>query len=152
MKAITHLASFALVGSAMVSTALANTPKGWTTDLEKAFKDAKANKKSVLVEFTGSDWCPPCKMMRKNVFSKEDFVSKASEDFILVELDFPRGDKAVAEKNQPYAQKYNIDGFPTVIIFNAEGKELNRFYASEYPKTDAFLDHLDEVLERAKLD
>ncbi len=152
MKAITYLASFALAGSAMVSTALANIPKGWTADLEQAFKDAKAKDKAVLVEFTGSDWCPPCKMMRKNVFTKDEFVSKASEDFILVELDFPRGDEALAKKHQPYAEKYEIEGFPTVIIFNAGGKELSRFYASEYPSVDEFLAHLDKVSERAALD
>ncbi|MBB5350427.1 thiol:disulfide interchange protein [Haloferula luteola] len=152
MKAVTYLASFALAGTTMVSTALAATPKGWTTDLEQAFKDAKAKNKAVLVEFTGSDWCPPCKMMHKNVFSKEDFVTKAAEDFILVELDFPRGDEAVTEKNKPYAEKYEIEGFPTVILFDKSGKEMNRFFASEFPSVDKFLAHLDQVTERAQLD
>ena len=36
-----------------------------------ALAKAKAEKKNVLVEFTGSDWCPPCIAMRKNVFSKK---------------------------------------------------------------------------------
>ncbi|GAA5481212.1 thioredoxin family protein [Haloferula sargassicola] len=152
MKAITYLASFALAGSAMVSSALANVPKGWTTDLDKALKDAKAKEKAVLVEFTGSDWCPPCQMMRKNVFSKDEFVSKASKDFILVELDFPRGDEEVRKKNEPLAKKYDIDGFPTVIILSDSGKELSRFYASEYPSIDKFLAHLAKVSDRAKLD
>lgn len=152
MKAITHLAAFALTGTALVSSAFANTPKGWTTDLEKAFKDAKAQKKSVLVEFTGSDWCPPCIMMRKKVFSQKEFVSEASKDFILVELDFPRNDKELSEKHQPYAEKYEIDGFPTVILFDQDGKEFNRFYASEYPDTEKFLAHLDKASAKRELD
>ena len=151
MKAITWLASVT-VGTALTSTAFANVPEGWTTDLEKAFTQAKAEKKSVLVEFTGSDWCPPCIAMRKNVFSKKEFVSEASKKYILVELDFPNGDKAVKEKNQPYAEKYKIEGFPTVILFNSEGKEFTRFFASEYPKTEDFLKHIDKALEKKDLD
>ncbi|GAA5130368.1 thioredoxin family protein [Luteolibacter yonseiensis] len=152
MKAITWLASATLGVAALTSSAFANTPEGWTTDLEKAFVQAKAEKKSVLVEFTGSDWCPPCIAMRKNVFSKKEFVSEASKKYILVELDYPNGDKAVKEKNQPYAEKYKIEGFPTVILFNPEGKEFTRFFASEFPKTEDFLKHIDKALEKKDLD
>ena len=151
MKAITWLASTLSV-AALSSSAFAATPEGWSTDLEKAFVKAKAEKKSVLVEFTGSDWCPPCIAMRKNVFSKPDFVGKASKKFVLVELDFPNGEPAVKEKNNPYAEKYKIEGFPTVILFSPDGKEFHRFFASEFPKTQDFLDHLDESLVKKDLD
>lgn len=137
MKAI--LTTVALLLTATFSNA-AN--EDWTTHLEGAFAQAATEGKSVLVEFTGSDWCPPCKMMRKNVFSKKAFTEEASKDFILVELDFPRGDKALARKNEPYAEKYRIEGFPTVILFDAEGNEYERFYASAYPSIDKFLTHL----------
>lgn len=152
MKAITWLASVTVGVAALTATAFATTPAGWTTDLEKAFEQAKAEKKHVLVEFTGSDWCPPCIAMRKNVFTKKEFVDAASKKFVLVELDFPNGDKAVKEKNQPYAEKYNIEGFPTIILFNSDGKEFTRFFASEYPKVDSFLKHLDDSLEKKDLD
>jgi len=152
MKAITHLAAFALAGSAIFSSAFANTLEGWSTDLDQAFKDAKKQDKPVLVEFTGSDWCPPCIAMRKNVFSKKEFVDAASEDFILVELDFPKGDKELKKKNQPYAEKYKIEGFPTVILFDSSGKEFTRFFASQYPDTKKFLGHLDKALENKDLD
>ena len=152
MKAITWLASVTVGVAALTASAFATTPEGWSTDLEKAFVKAKAEKKAVLVEFTGSDWCPPCIAMRKNVFSKKDFVDAASKKYILVELDFPKGDKAIAEKNQPFAEKYKIEGFPTVILLNSAGKEFNRFFASEFPKTEDFLKHLDEVHEKKDMD
>ena len=117
----------------------------WSTDLNAAFSKAEKENKHVLVEFTGSDWCPPCKMMRKKVFSQKSFTEKASKDFILVELDFPRGNKSVAKQNEPHAEKYKIEGFPTVILFSPKGKEYNRFFASEYPSVDKFLAHLDKV-------
>jgi thiol:disulfide interchange protein len=152
MKAITWLASVTVGVAALSSTAFATTPEGWYTDLEKAFVKAKAEKKSVLVEFTGSDWCPPCIAMRKNVFSKKEFVDTASKKYVLVELDFPKGDKELADKNQPLAEKYKIEGFPTVILFNSAGKEFSRFYASKFPKTDEFLKHIDQALEKKDLD
>lgn len=147
MKAITYLAAFTLGAAAMVGSAFANTLEGWSTDLEAAFKEAKEKDKPVLVEFTGSDWCPPCIAMRKNVFSKKEFVEKASKDFILVELDFPKGDPELKKKHQPYAEKYKIEGFPTVILFNSDGEEFTRFFASAHPTVDKFLAHLKKSLE-----
>jgi thiol:disulfide interchange protein len=152
MKAITWFASFTVGVAALSASAFATTLEGWSTDLDKALEKAKTGKKCVLVEFTGSDWCPPCIAMRKNVFSKKEFVTAASKKYILVELDFPKGDKELAEKNQPLADKYKIEGFPTVILFTPEGKEFTRFFASQFPKPEDFLKHLDEALEKKDLD
>jgi thiol:disulfide interchange protein len=152
MKALTWLASVTMGVAALTSTAFAEPHKGWSTDLEAALAQAKTEKKAVLLEFTGSDWCPPCIMMRKNVFSQEEFVTAASKNYILVEIDMPRGDKEVSEKNQPIAEKYAIDAYPTVVLLDSEGKEFTRFTASKYPKVDAFLAHLEASLEMKDLD
>lgn len=152
MKAITWLASLTVGVAALTSTAFATTPAGWMTDLGKAFEKAKAEKKAVLVEFTGSDWCPPCIAMRKNVFSQKEFVDAASEKFILVELDFPKSDERVAKRNESFATTYKIEGFPTVVLFDSEGKEFTRFFASEFPTTTEFLKHLDASLGKKDLD
>ncbi len=150
MKAITWLASITAV--ALSASAFATTPKGWSTDLDKAIEQAKIQKKSVLVEFTGSDWCPPCIVMRKNVFSKKEFIDAASKKFILVELDFPKGDEELSAKNKPLAEKFQIEGFPTVVLLDSEGKEFTRFVASQFPKVEDFLKHLEEALENKTLD
>lgn len=152
MKAITHFALVTCGVAALVSTAFAKAPEGWHTDVDAAIALAKKEGKSVMLEFTGSDWCPPCKMMKQKVFSKEEFVKAASKDFVLVHLDFPKADKELAEKNQPYAEKYEIEGFPTVILLDGEGKEFDRFFASEYPEVEPFLAHLKEALEKKDLD
>jgi len=152
MKAVTYLAVFALSATALISNVVASPLKGWSEDLDKALAKAKAEHKAVLVEFTGSDWCPPCKMMRATVFSKDEFVDAASKKFILVEIDMPKGDQEVAKKNQPTVEKYKIDGFPTVILLDPAGKEFSRFYASKYPKTADFLKRLDADLDKKDLD
>lgn len=151
MKILQKIMTVLVASVAMIGVSYANL-EGWSTDLEKALEQAKKEKKNVLVEFTGSDWCPPCIAMRKNVFSKKEFVDAASKDFILVELDFPKADKALKKKNDPYAKEYNIEGFPTVILLDPEGKEFTRFFASEHPTTEKFLAHLKAALEKKNLD
>ena len=136
----------------MISTSFAKVPKGWETNVEEAIALAKKQKKSVMLEFTGSDWCPPCIMMSKKVFSKEEFLKQASEKFVLVHLDFPNGDPELKKKNEPYAEKYEIEGFPTVVLLDSEGKEFTRFFASQYPDIDLFLSHLETSLENKDLD
>lgn len=150
MKAITWLASFTV--AALTASAFAATPAGWMDDLDKALEKAKAQKKSVLVEFTGSDFCPPCIAMRKNVFSKKEFVDAALKNFILVEVDFPKGNEELSKKNTPLAEKYKIEGFPSVILLDSAGKEFSRFWAEEYPTVEEFLKHLKESLEKKDMD
>ena len=150
MKAITWLAAIPAITLSI--SAMAHAKEGWMTDLDKAIEQAGKENKSVLVEFTGSDWCPPCIAMSKNVFSKKEFIDAASKKFILVELDFPKKDKELKEKNQPLAEKYKIEGFPTVILLDSKGEEFTRFFASKYPTVDEFLKHLDTALERKDMD
>ena len=101
----------------------------WLTDLTKAQAQAKAEKKLVLVDFTGSDWCPPCKALHKNVFSAKEFTDYAKTNLVLVEVDFPRRKEQPAElkkANRALAEKYNIESFPTVLVFDSNGKQLDR--------------------------
>lgn len=146
------ITTFALAAFALVGSAIAKGPAaGWTCDFDQALKTASKEDKPVLVSFTGSDWCPGCIYMSKNVFSKKEFIDAASKDFVLLEIDLPNGDQALREKNVPYAQKYQIEGFPTVVLVDDKGKEFSRFFATDYPKVDALLKHLDQVLERRDL-
>ena len=59
------------------------------TDFSKAQTQAKAEKKMVLMDFNGSDWCPPCKALRKNVLNTQTFLDFAKDNFMLVDVDFP---------------------------------------------------------------
>lgn len=107
----------------------ASAGEGWLTDLPKAQAQAKAEKKLVLMEFTGSDWCPPCKALHKNVFSTAEFKEYAGKNLVLVELDFPRTKQLPEElkkANQRLAKEYKIEGYPTVIVLGSDGKELKK--------------------------
>ncbi len=99
----------------------------WTTDPAKALETAKGTKKLVLMDFTGSDWCGWCIKLHKEVFSQPEFQQYASENLILVELDFPRRKQQSADekqRNEALMKKYNVEGFPTIIVLDGEGKKV----------------------------
>lgn len=152
MKAITWLAAMTMSVAAITSTAYAESAAGWSTDLKASIALAKKENKSVLINFTGSDWCPPCMFMHKNVLGNNEFISVASKQFVLVEIDLPEGDQKLKEKNTPLVKKYKIEGFPTVILLDSEGIEFSRFFANRFPKVDLFLANLDKILENKELD
>ena len=91
-----------------------------------------------MIEFTGSDWCPPCMQLRANVFSKPDFQKEAQKNFVLLELDYPRGKEQSAEMkaaNQKLAEQYGVTGFPTVVFADASGKPFGGFVGGR-PRED----------------
>ena len=97
----------------------------WQDNLEKALQQAKKENKAVLVNFTGSDWCIWCKRLTEEVFSKKEFETYAKKNLVLVKLDFPRSIEQSAETkmyNNNLAQKFGVQGFPTILLFNSSGK------------------------------
>ncbi|MGJ8697463.1 MAG: thioredoxin family protein [Verrucomicrobiaceae bacterium] len=146
MRPFTTIATILL---ATVSLAGA-TVKGWTTDFEAAKAQAKKEGKSILVDFTGSDWCPPCKQLHEKVFSKSEFIKAAKKDFVLVELDYPRKkelDPKLKEQNDELAKKYKIRGFPTILLMDAEGKVFKRAMGNHPFEVKPFLDMLKTSLK-----
>ncbi|PYL06413.1 MAG: hypothetical protein DME34_09090 [Verrucomicrobia bacterium] len=120
------------VCAAIAAALTASTPAAgeWLTDYNKAQQEAKTNNKLLLVNFTGSDWCGFCIMLDRQVFSKPEFKDYASKNLVLLEIDFPRmgGPRWKAQsdglrrQSEELARKYQIYGFPTIVVLNGEGK------------------------------
>ena len=118
-----------LTTATLATFTLAAAEGEWLTDLAKAQEKAKTEKKLVLLDFTGSDWCPPCKNLHKTVLTSEEFNKFAKENLVLVELDFPNNKPQSAElkaANKELAKKFEIKGYPTIIVLDAAGKEIFR--------------------------
>ena len=120
----------ALILASLTSSLFA--AEGWETNYAKALEMAKAQNKRVLLDFTGSDWCPPCMALRKQVFSRPEFRAFAEKNLILVELDYPQRKKQSPElksQNEKLSSQYGIDekGFPTVVLVEPSGKVLREF-------------------------
>lgn len=101
----------------------------WLTDLPKAQKQAKAENKIVLMDFTGSDWCGWCIKFRKEVLDTDEFKAYAAKNMVLVELDFPKK-KAQSDDlkkaNKALKAQYKINGFPSLVVLDKDGKEIGR--------------------------
>ena len=98
----------------------------WLTDLDAAKAQGVKENKPVLVDFTGSDWCPPCKQLHKVVFESAEFAAVASK-YVLVELDYPKSKPQAPElkaKNAALSKQFGITGFPTVLLLDAKTGEV----------------------------
>jgi len=100
---------------------------GAPIDLNAAITRARTDNKIVLLDFTGSDWCPPCKELQKEVFSQPDFQAYAATNLIFLVVDFPTGfhlPPDTSATNDLLSQKFDIQGFPTLVALNGEGKQI----------------------------
>jgi len=101
----------------------ASEKEGWLVDLDEAYAISQKEKKPILANFTGSDWCGWCKKLDADVFSKPEFQEWAKKNVVLLELDFPRK-KQIPQKNQQqnYAmqQALQISGYPTIWLMTLD--------------------------------
>ena len=121
---------------------------GWSSDYKKAQKEAKADHKLVLLNFTGSDWCGYCFQLDRAILKQPQFKDYANKNLILVEIDFPRRKRLSVEtqkQNQQLAAKYEVEGFPTLVLLNGDGKTLWKYDGLYTGGVAAFLAELDKA-------
>ena len=114
---------------------MAMAPVAFSQDW-KNFEEAKTlaakENKSIILVFSGSDWCAPCIKLDKSIWQSEDFKSEAKKEWVLVKADFPKKKghelpSALQEQNKSLAEKYNKDGFfPLVVVLDKNGKALGK--------------------------
>lgn len=103
--------------------------EGWDTNLKVSLEKGKESKKNILLLFTGSDWCPPCKMLESKIFRSEIFKDYASKNLELLVIDFPKYTKISEEQsayNESLSDKFRIEGFPTMVFLDPNENELTR--------------------------
>lgn len=120
------LLAFTLLGS-VFCWAQEDQSLDWLTDLDQAKQLAKENKTPVLVYFTGSDWCTPCKMLKEDFFESSAFMDR-SDEFVLLMIDYPRRIDIIAETQMEHNKRviavYNKEKvFPKLVIINSKGKQ-----------------------------
>jgi protein disulfide-isomerase len=143
------LSQIALVTLSLVLTThfLKADEAGWTTNYQKALAQAKAEKKLVMLDFTGSDWCEWCMRLKKEVFSQAKFKEYAAKNLVLVEVDFPNQkpqSDEIKKQNAQLQEKFGIEVFPSIIVLNGDGKKVGQLgYMEGGP--DAFVAELEKV-------
>ena len=136
--------------AAILSLPAAQAADGWLVDFEKAKAQAAKEEKSILMEFTGSDWCPPCKALAKNVLTQDVFKTEMPKNFVLLKLDSPRDkSKQTPEEIEQYkvlAAKYGIQGVPTIFLADAKGRPYYQTVGYSGDPADKYVANLKEQL------
>lgn len=101
----------------------------WHTDYNQALAISKKKNKNLLVYFTGSDWCAPCKKLKEDLFVDAEFKT-LSANYILVYVDLPRNKDLISAEqyaqNKALLPKLNRKGvFPFFVVVDPKEKLLD---------------------------
>lgn len=83
-----------------------------------------------------TSWCGPCKAMASRVFTQEKVGEYFNANFVSVKMNME------TEEGRPLAKKYKIEAYPTMLILDADGKELKRIVGYQ---------ESDELINKASL-
>ncbi|HQK95102.1 MAG TPA: thioredoxin family protein [Armatimonadota bacterium] len=110
----------------------------WVSDLDQAVRSAAAEKKPVMVDFY-TDWCSWCKKLDSDTYTDTE-VQKLAARFVNAKVD--------AEADRAAAEKYQVDGFPTIVFLSPDGEEIHRI--GGYAPPEKFLKEMQTALDKVK--
>ena len=104
-------------------SALAEEKIVWQTDIAKALKQAKDEKKLVLVHFYG-DACAPCRVVEEKVFPDPRVVRAMMRNYVPVKINVDKEDKI--------ASRYGVREMPIDIFLTpGKGQEVYRMVTKD---------------------
>ena len=129
------------------TSAVASDSDGaWLNDFPTALKQAQAENKPVLIDFTGSDWDPWSIKFDQEVLITDRFADYARKNLVLLKADFPRHtpqDENLQRANAAVQKTFHVDRFPSYILLNSAGNELGRQVGYLDGGPDAFIKELE---------
>lgn len=124
------------------------------TNHQAALKLAKELDRPVFAFFTGSDWCPACKGMQKDVLTTPAFRAWAERSVVMLEVDFPNKPvaKAIKDQNEALKRQYGISSYPTVHLLNpVDGKSFGSVVSYFDGGPEVYIEQLIKRIPTAKL-
>ena len=91
--------------------------------IEEAKEKATAENKKIFIDvFT--TWCGPCKVIDRDVFKAKEIGDRMNPDYISIKID------AENHPDNLKVRAYGIPGYPTMLIIDGNGIELQRIIGS----------------------
>jgi thiol-disulfide isomerase/thioredoxin len=87
-------------------------------DTDTAFADARGSGRPVLIDFYAR-WCPPCDRLKAEFLDRPEQLGLLAE-FVLLKAD------ADDPASFPLKDRYEVGGYPTLLVVDAEGVEFDR--------------------------
>ena len=148
MKISRFQRTLVLVIAGFLSAGFLAAEEQWSEDFEASRAAAKEAGKPILMLFTGSDWCPPCKMLESRVYPSAEFQAFA-DGIVLFKADFPNRrelPEEVSAQNRRLQQQYEVPGYPTTVILSPEGEFLGGF--SGFRPTEEYLEEVKAAIAK----
>jgi thiamine biosynthesis lipoprotein len=119
---------------------------------DQVFARASIEQKTILMIFSGSDWCLPCIQLDKTIFSDTTFLHFAGKRLILLRVDFPQRKKLSPDekaKNEKLADEFNPRGtFPLLLLVNPKRLVIASLNYERYT-VNSFVQEIKDALEMA---
>jgi thioredoxin-like negative regulator of GroEL len=127
---------FALaLGAPLTASAQGNAIEWGQQDLDGVLAEAATCDAHVLVDVYAS-WCVPCQRLDAEVFP-DSAVRQAAQGMLAVKVDAEVG------AGPSIAQRYHVVGYPTVLVLDAQGNEIDRIFG--YAPADEFAARLRRI-------
>lgn len=108
----------------------------WGSDLSAALERARSENKPVLVNFY-ADWCVWCKRLESTTFRDAEVSVLLRDRVVPVSLD-------VDGAGRELSGRYEIDGLPTILVLDADGREIGRIPG--YMPPTGFLERVNQLI------
>lgn len=126
-----------VLGSAAAQAQVKFETKSTDAVREMAVKTGKL----VFIDLYAS-WCPPCRMMERQVFSRKDVGEFMDQRFVAAKYDV---DKTTGRE---LMKKYGEGSIPLYLVFDTQGEVLGRIQGAADAET--FMENLRTIVARQK--
>jgi thioredoxin-related protein len=119
-----------------------STNKGdyFNSNFESVFKLAAQHDKMIFIDFY-TVWCGPCQFFENNIKYDIIFKSYMTDKFYTLQID------AELEQNKEVVSKYNPNGYPTFVITNSKGEEIDRIGGLTEKSPEKFISLIESILQ-----
>ena len=134
-----NILTILIIVLSIISCNKADAEIKWEKDLATAKKKAKEKNLPIMIDVY-TDWCTWCKELDKNTYSHKEVIDIAKK-MVSVKLN-----PETSEEGADIAQRYGVQGFPTILFISADGFVLEN--VGGYVEGEQFVPYMKNAIEK----